>query len=162
MVRLGLVIFFGAILASMTIAIYAYYLYQPSFITVNEGQPVQVGPVKYVINYEGQFEGNEKVKPEHSFFKIRINAENLGTEPTRISGIQFFLIDENGTKTEPVFGNFSEEDLLNFPLEPGKPVSYTTQFDVPFYEDKQYKIGIQPRKEQKSRDIAIICLLNCN
>ena len=161
MVRMGLVIFLGAIIASMGIAIYAYYLYQPSFTVVEEGETVQVGPVNYIIKYEGQFNGDERTRPEHSFFKIRIDAENTSQEDTRISGIQFFLIDENGTRTEPIYGEFSQEDLLNFALEPGKPATYTTQFDVPFYEEKEYKVGIQPRKEQKSTDYGIVCLMNC-
>jgi len=46
-------------------------------------------------------------------------------------------------------------------LEPNQPVSYTTQFDIPFDENKQYRIGILPTKEQASIDIGIICVTNC-
>jgi hypothetical protein len=162
MVRFGAVIVAGAVIASMIFAMFMYYEYLPNFIEINEGEPVVIGDVEYVITYEGQFNGDKDTRPEHTFFKIRIDAENMGREPTRISGIQFFLIDENGTRFEPVYGEFSSEDLLNFELKPGRPASYTTQFDAPFYEDKEYNIGIQPRKEQSSKDIGIVCILNCN
>lgn len=161
MVRAGLVIFLGAILTSIGIAIYAYSVYQPNFVTVNQGESIQVGPVKYIVTYEGTHNGDEKTRPVHTFLKIRIVAENVGEKETRITGGQFYIIDENGTKRQPVYGEFSQEDLLNDLLEINKPGSYTTQFDIPFYEEKQYQIGIIPTKEQASTDIGIVCLINC-
>ena len=160
MVRMGLVIFVGAIIVSMAVAIYAYVLYQPNFLFASEGEPLQVGPVKYIITYEGQHNGNEEIRPKNSFFMIRIVAENLGSETTKISGGQFYLIDNN-EKIEPIYGEFSEEDLLIHDLEPKKAHTYTTQFDVDFDEEKQYRVGIETRKDQSSRDIGIICVLNC-
>jgi hypothetical protein len=160
MVRMGLVIFLGAIIVSIGVAIYAYVLYQPNFLLVEEGEPIQIGPVKYIISYEGQHNGNEGVRPENSFFMIRITAENLGSETTKISGGQFFLLDNN-QKIEPIYGEFSQEDLFIHDLEPKKLQSFTTQFDIDFDEEKKYKIGIEARKEQSSIDIGIVCVLNC-
>lgn len=161
MVRITLVLVVGAVMASMAAALYTYYIYQPNFKTANHGEPVIIGPVEYIITYEGQFDGTKEVRPEHSFLKIRIGAENLGDGPTQISGLQFTLIDENDARTEPIYGGFSDEDLLYHTLGVQKPASYTTQFDVPFDEDAQYSIGIEPRKEQSSLDIGIVCILNC-
>ena len=161
MLNAGIVIILGALIVSMGIALYAYYIYQPNFKNVDAGEPIVVGTVEYIITYEGQFDGDEDTRPEHSFLKIRIDAKNLEEAPTQISGIQFTLINENGTRTAPVYGEFSDEDLLYHTMGYNKPVTYTTQFDVPFDEDDQYKIGIEPRKEQSSIDIGIVCILNC-
>ena len=162
MVRAGLVIFFGAIIASIGVAIYAYTEYQPNIIYTNQGDSIQVGPVKYVITYEGTHNGNEKTRPQDTFVKIRIVAENVGDEKTRITGGQFYILDESDKKLQPVYGEFSDEDLLNDVLEKNKPVSYTTQFDIAFDENKQYRVGVIPTKQQSSTDIGIVCLINCN
>ena len=156
-----IVIVLAAVIASMGIALYAYYIYQPNFVYTDAGEPVTVGPVRYVITYEGQFSGDKDTRPEHSFLKIRIEATNMESEPTQISGIQFTLIDDNDTRYAPIYGEFSDEDLLYHTIGFDKPASYTTQFDVPFDEDAQYRVGIEPRKEQESLDIGIVCILNC-
>ncbi len=46
-------------------------------------------------------------------------------------------------------------------LEQHVPISFTTQFDIPYDENKQYRIGILPTKEQSSMDIGIVCIINC-
>lgn len=161
MARLGVVILFGAIIASMGVALYMFSMYQTELIYASEGEPVQLGPVRYIITYEGQHSGDRDTKPDHSFFKIGIEAENNSGEEQTISGLQFFLIVENGTKIEPVYGEFSDEDLLYHTIPPGQTVRYTTQFDAPFDEDGEYSVGIQPRKEQDSNLRAIVCLLGC-
>jgi hypothetical protein len=78
-----------------------------------------------------------------------------------MSGGQFHLIDEKRPDHEAVYGAFSPEDLIDDYLEPGKPVSWTTQFDVPYDEEEQYKILIRPTKQQETLDTAIICITNC-
>ncbi len=161
MARIAIVIFFVGIIVSIGVAMYAYNEYQPNFVNLKAGEPVVIGPVKYTIEYEGTHNGNKDTKPEHTFVKIRINVENLGEEDTSLSGGQFHLLDKNNKKYQAVYGKFSSEDLFVETLEPNKPKSYTTQFDAPFDEKSQYKIGVTPRKEQASRDIAIICILNC-
>ena len=154
-------IFIGAIVASIVFASYMYLQYQPNFILVESGYPVKVGPVLYTIEPLGTFEGDSVTKPNGTFFQIQINAENLGLEETRMSGGQFYLLDESDRKYIAVFGNFTDQDLLRDFLEPNMPVTWNTQFDIPYDEDMTYRIGILPTKIQASRDIGIICVQNC-
>ena len=161
MARIGMVIVLGAIIASMIIAIYAFTQYQSNVIETVAGEKVTVGPIEYIVTFDGTHEGSKDTKPENTFVKIRINAENISSEKTVMSGGQFYFVDENQRKHEAVYGEFSEKDLLLEGLDPGKPVERTTQFDVAFDEEKQYKIIIRPQKEQSSPDVAIVCITNC-
>ena len=161
MVRVFIIAFMAVIIVSIGFAIWSYLEWQPNFIYVNGGESVQVGPVKYIIEHIGEHNGDEKTSPEHTFVQISIIAENLGKESTRMNGGQFYILDENDAKVQPVYGNFSENDLLNDMLEQQVPVSFTTQFDIPYDENKQYRIGIKPTKEQASMDIGIVCIINC-
>ena len=61
----------------------------------------------------------------------------------------------------PGFGEFSSKDLWLVGLEPNKPIEVTTQFDIPFDEDENYKVVIRPQKDQATVDTASICLTNC-
>ena len=159
--RIGIIIVAGAICASIVFATYMYTQNQPQFKEVQSGQPVQVGPVVYIIEHIGEHNGNEKTMPEGIFYQIRITAENKGTEETRMSGGQFYLLDENDTKYQPVFGEFTEEDLFNEFLKPNEPINRETQFDISYYEDKTYRVGILPTKVQSSNEIGIVCIQNC-
>ncbi len=159
--RIAIVIVIAAVIASIGIAFSYYVEFQPNFLNVNAGESVKVGPVKYIVEYIGNHDGNEKTKAETTFFQISITVENVGKEETKITGGQFYILDENDNKVQPVYGNFSENDLLTDILKPNTAMSYTTQFDVQFDENKQYRIGILPTKEQSSRDIGIICVVNC-
>ena len=161
MARVFIIAVVAVIIVSIGFAIWSYLEWQPNFILVNGGESVQVGPVKYIIEHIGEHDGDEKTSPEHTFVQISIIAENLGKESTRMSGGQFYILDENDAKVQPVYGNFSENDLLNDMLEQHVPVSYTTQFDIPYDENKQYRIGIKPTKEQASMDIGMVCIINC-
>ena len=162
MISAGIVVVVAAIVASMGIALYYFYgEYQPDVDRVGAGEPVTVGPVRYVVEYEGTHEGDEDTVPDNVFVKIRIRATNLGDEETRMSGWQFRIVDEEGTKTQPVYGGFSDEDLLDYYIQPGEESVWTTQFDVPFDEDKRYSIDIVPTKVQSSLDVGVVCLLNC-
>ncbi len=160
----GLVIavIIGVIIISMGFAFYMYLLYQPNFIEVQAGEPIQVGPVKYIVGYEGEHTGNKDTQPEGTFFKIRITAENLDSETTIMTGGQFFLLDESDKKYQAVYGKFSDEDLLTDLLELNVPVTWTTQFDIPYDEQEKYRIGILATKIQSSNDIGIVCVHNCN
>lgn len=147
--------------ASMIFATYMYYEYQPHFIFVEAGQPVQVGPVIYTIEHLGMFNGDDDIKPKNVFFQIKINAKNIDSSPTLLSGGQFYLLDENDSKYQAVFGDFSNTDLFNDELDPNASITKTTQFDIPFDEHMKYRIGVLPLKEQSSNDIGIICVFNC-
>ena len=161
MARIAIVIIGAAIVISIGIALSFYVEFQPNFITVNGGEPVKVGPIKYTVDYIGQHNGDEKTKPDNTFFQISIIAVNEGTESSKMTGGQFHILDKDDNKLQPIYGNFSENDLLTYMLEPNVPVSFTTQFDVPFDGNEQYRIGILPTKEQSSRDIGIVCVTNC-
>lgn len=161
MAQMGIVIMIVAIVISMAVAMYMYTQYQTNFITVKTGEPVIIGPVEYTITFDGTHKGNKETKPVDTFVKIRIIAKNISEEKTRISGGQFYLIDEKQQKHQPVYGKFSTEDLLDDWLEPNKPAMWTTQFDVPYDETKQYNIVIRPSKQQSSVDTASICITNC-
>ena len=102
MVRMGLVIVIGAIIGSMVLANYTYMQYQTNFIEVNEGETVTVGPVEYVITFEGTHEGSKEVRPENTFVKIGITAKNISDEKTLLSGGQFYLIDEKDQKHQSI------------------------------------------------------------
>lgn len=161
MARMGLVIVIGAIIGSMVLANYMYMQYQTNFIEVSEGETVVVGPVEYIVTFEGTHEGDKETEPENTFVKIGIIAKNISDENTVVSGGQFFLIDEKDQKHKAVFGEFSSKDLWLVGLEPNKPIEVTTQFDIPFDEDENYKIVIRPQKDQATVDTASICLTNC-
>jgi len=161
MARMGLVIVIGAIIGSMVLANYMYMQYQTNFIEVSEGETVLVGPVEYIVTFEGTHEGDKETEPENTFVKIGIIAKNISDENTVVSGGQFFLIDEKDQKHKAVFGEFSSKDLWLVGLEPNKPIEVTTQFDIPFDEDENYKIVIRPQKDQATVDTASICLTNC-
>lgn len=158
---MGLVIVIGAIIGSMVLANYMYMQYQTNFIEVSEGETVVVGPVEYIVTFEGTHEGDKDTEPENTFVKIGIIAKNISDENTVVSGGQFFLIDEKDQKHKAVFGEFSSKDLWLVGLEPNKPIEVTTQFDIPFDEDENYKIVIRPQKDQATVDTASICLTNC-
>jgi len=158
-VIIGIII--ACIAASMGFATYMYNEYQPNFILVEAGQPVQIGPIIYTVEHLGMHEGDDDIKPNGIFFKINIIAENVGSTTTLLSGGQFYLLDKNDKKYRAVYGQFDSEDLYNDNLKPNESIIRTTQFDIPFDEDMKYRIGILPTKEQSSKDIGIICVMNC-
>ena len=158
-VIIGIII--AGIAASMGFASYMYNEYQPNFILVEAGQPVQIGPIIYTVEHLGMHEGDDDIKPNEIFFKINIIAENVGSTTTLLSGGQFYLLDENDKKYRAVYGEFDSEDLYNDDLKPNESITRTTQFDIPFDEDMIYRIGILPTKEQASKDIGIVCVMNC-
>jgi len=161
LIRIGLVIIIAAIVVSISVANYFYYFEQPNLISSESGSPIKVGNVMYDVMYEGTYNGDEKKRPEYTYFKILIIAENLNSQPTRMHGGQFYLMDDDEKKIRPDYGAFSDMDLLETELEPNKQVTWTTQFDIEFDEDARYRIGILPIKAQESKDIGIICVKNC-
>ena len=161
MIRMGMAIVVGAVIISMAAGMYMYAQYQTNYITGTAGKAITVGPVEYVITFEGTHEGSEEVIPENTFVMIGISAKNISNEETMMSGGQFYILDEKEQKHEAVRGQFSEKDLWLEKLAPNKPIHRTTQFDIPFDEENQYKIIIRPQKEQSTVDTAVVCLTNC-
>jgi len=158
---IGVVIVIGAIIASMGVAMFMYTQYQTNYIESSVGNTVTVGPVEYVITFEGTHQGDKETIPENTFVMIGITAKNISDEKTALSGGQFFLKDEKDQKHKAVYGEFSAKDLLIIELDPDKAVEITTQFDIEFDEETQYKIVIRPQKDQSTVDTASICLTNC-
>ena len=132
MAKIGAVIVVGVILATMAAGMYTYTLYQTNYIAAVAGETVTVGPVEYVITFEGTHEGSKEVVPENTFVKIGIIAKNISDEKTMLTGGQFYIVDEKEQKHEAVFGEFSAKDLFIEWLEPNKPIEITTQFYIPF------------------------------
>ena len=161
MARMGIVIVIGAIIGSMVLANFVYMQYQTNFIETTVGEAVMVGPVEYTITFEGTHDGSKEVMPENTFVKIGITAKNISDEKTLLSGGQFYLVDQKNQNHKAVFGEFSSKDLWLEWLEPNKPIEVSTQFDIPFDEEINYKIIIRPQKEQATVDTASICLTNC-
>ncbi len=161
MARIGIIIVIGAIIVSMGAGMYMYAQYQTNYITAVAGETVTVGPVEYTITFEGTHEGDKETIPENTFVMIGIVAKNIGDEKTLISGGQFYFVDEKEQKHKAVYGEFSSKDMIMEWLEPNKPIEKTTQFDILFDDEKQYKIIIRPQKEQSSIDTAVICITNC-
>ena len=145
----------------MGFALIMYTQYEVNYIESSVGNTVKVGPVEYVITFEGTHNGDKGNMPENTFVMIGITAKNTSDEKTIISGGQFYLVDDRDQKHKAVFGEFSANDLFLEGLDPGKPIERTTQFDVPFDEEIQYKIIIRPQKDQSTTDTASICLTNC-
>ena len=158
---IGLVIVVGAIIGSMGLAMFMYTQYQTNYIESSVGSPVTVGPVEYVVTFEGTHGGDKETVPDNTFVMIGITAKNVSEEKTALSGGQFYLIDEKDQKHKAVYGEFSPKDLWIVGLDPGKPIEITTQFDIEFDEEIQYKIVIRPQKDQSTVDTASICLTNC-
>jgi len=158
---IGIVIVIGAIIASMGLAMVMYIQYETNYIESSVGNPVIVGPVEYVITFEGTHEGDKETIPENVFVKIGITAKNISNEKTVISGGQFYIVDEKDQLHKAVYGEFSSKDLFLEGLDPNKPIERTTQFDIAFDEETQYKIIIRPQKDQSTTDTASICLTNC-
>lgn len=158
---IGIVIVIGAIIASIGFAMFMYIQYETNYIESSVGNAVIVGPVEYVITFEGTHEGDKETIPENVFVKIGIVAKNISNEKTVISGGQFYIVDEKNQNHKAVYGEFSSKDLFLEGLDPNKPIERTTQFDIPFDEKIQYKIIIRPQKDQSTVDTASICLTNC-
>ena len=161
MARVGLVIVIGAIIGSIILANYMYTQYTTNFIESTAGEKVTIGPVEYVISFEGTHDGSKEVVPENTFVMIGVTAKNIGDEKTLFTGGQLYIVDEKEQKHEAIYGEFSSKDLLVEWLEPNESIERTTQFDIPFDEETQYKIIIRPQKEQSTVDTALICLTNC-
>tara|TARA_B100000809_G_scaffold51109_1_gene46262 strand:+ start:384 stop:869 length:486 start_codon:yes stop_codon:yes gene_type:complete len=149
------------IFVSMGAGMYMYSQYQTNYITAVEGDIITVGPVEYVITFEGTHNGSEEIKPENTFVMIGITAKNTSDEKTLLTGGQFYIVDEKDQKHEAIYGEFSSKDLFIEWLEPNKPIEITTQFDIPFDEESQYKIIVRPQKEQSTTDTAVVCITNC-
>ena len=116
--QIGIIIVIAIIIVSMGAAMYMYTQYQTNFIIGKMGEPIVVGPVEYAVSFDGTHKGSKETIPENTFVKIKIIAKNISNEDTRISGGQFYIVDEKQQKHQAVYGKFSADDLLDYLLEP--------------------------------------------
>jgi len=186
LVRIGGVIVIGAILTVIGIS---FLFYSDEVLTdvkvSNFGEPIQVGDIMFDIQYVANFEYLEKTKefkiaeqaeidrglieasnekPEHTYFQIQVTAENKGSEIVRLTGGQLHLYDDSNTRYSPTFVGYGDSELSLIDLEPQKAVTLTTQFDIEYDEEMQYRVGIVPNRHgmEGTQEIAFICIRNCS
>ena len=186
MVRIGGVIVIGAILTVIGIS---FVFYSDEVLTdvkvSNFGEPIQVGDIMFDIQYVANFEYLEKTKefkiaeqaeidrglieasnekPEYTYFQIQVTAENKGSEIVRLTGGQLHLYDDSNKRYTPTFVGYGDSELSLIDLEPQKAVTLTTQFDIEYDEEMQYRVGIVPNRHgmEGTQEIAFICIKNCS
>ncbi|MDI1496329.1 MAG: hypothetical protein K8823_1637 [Cenarchaeum symbiont of Oopsacas minuta] len=159
--RIGVLVVIVGIIVSITIGLYFFDQSKTVPIYALSGELLQIGPVSYIIEYDGLHKGNDITSPENIYYQIKILAKNTGSESTRISNSQFFITGPGLTKMQPVYSNFSSLDLSGVELDPGQEVVRTTQFDIQYKPSEKYIIQIIPTKEQSSTHVGLVCMSNC-
>ncbi|MEK0321058.1 MAG: hypothetical protein QQN61_08215 [Nitrosopumilus sp.] len=86
MVKIGAIIVIGTIIVTMAAGMFMYTQYQTNYISSVAGETVVVGPVEYVITFEGTHNGSEEIRPENTFVMIGITAKNISDEKTMLTG----------------------------------------------------------------------------
>ncbi len=153
MIRVGMILIIGAIIASMAVAMMFFLEYQPNILETGLGEQITVGPTTYTLSYEGIEKGSKEIESDKTFIKIGILAKDSDGDTVTAEKKQFILLDKNNVQTEPTHGIFVEgspQIIAYFPLE-----------DKALDEEFQYKIMIRPTKEQGSTDLAFVCITNC-
>ena len=186
MVRVGGIIVIAGIFAMMGVAFYFYSFEVLTDVKVSSfGEPVQVGEIMFDVQYVANFEFLGKTKefklaekaeidrglieasnekPTHTYFQIQVTAENKGNEIVRLTGGQLHLYDDSNTRFSPTFVGYGETELSLVDLEPQKAVTLTTQFDIEYDDEMQYRVGIVPNRHgmDGTQEIAFICIKNCS
>ena len=186
MVRIGGIIVVVGIIAVFAVSFHFYSFEVLTDVKVSSfGEPVQVGDILFDVQYVANFEFLEKTKefklaekaeidrglieasnekPTHTYFQIQVTAENKGNEIVRLTGGQLHLYDDSNTRFSPTFVGYGETELSIVDLEPQKAVTLTTQFDIEYDEEMQYRVGIVPNRHgmDGTQEIAFICIKNCN
>ena len=186
MVRIGGIIVVVGIIAVLAVSFHFYSFEVLTEVKVSSfGEPVQVGDILFDVQYVANFEFLEKTKefkfaeqaeidrglieasnekPTHTYFQIQVTAENKGNEIVRFTGGQLHLYEDSNTRFSPTFVGYGETELSIVDLEPQKAVTLTTQFDIEYDEEMQYRVGIVPNRHgmDGTQEIAFICIKNCN
>jgi hypothetical protein len=182
MIGFGTLVILGVVIGSVSVSMFLFVDNLTIDVTSEPGEPVQVGDVKFdvqfVSNYEIlekkseyiEFEKNLVAKgisisetPDGIYFQIQITAHNIGIETVRVTGGQFHLYDSNNTKYDAVFIGYGDGELSLIDLEPNDSVTVTTQFDIPYDDQMKYRVGIIPDRYglQDSQERGFICVKNC-
>ena len=181
MVRVGGIIVIGAIFAVLAVSFFFYSDEVLTDVKVSSfGEPVQVGDVMFDVQYVTNFDFLQKTKefklaekaeidrglieasnekPTHTYFQIQVTAENKGNDIVRFTGGQLHLYDDSNKRFSPIFVGYGDNELSLIDLEPQKAVTMTTQFDIEYDEEMQYRVGIVPNRHgmDGTQEIAFIC-----
>ena len=186
MAGIGTFIMLGIVVGSICVSMYLFLATQTATITGDPGNQITVGYVEFDITHVGNYESLEKTEEykefaetqevkglatsetaEGVYFQIQITAHNIGTETVRITGGQFYLYDIDEEKYDAIFVGYAGSDIIEelsvIDLLPGSSTTVTTQFDIPYDDEMQYKVGILPDKFglQDSKERGFICIKNC-
>ena len=186
MVRVGGIIVIVAIFTLIGISFYFYSGEVLTDVKVSSfGEPVQVGDVMFDVQYVTNFDFLQKTKefklaekaeidrglieasnekPTYTYFQIQVTAENKGNDIVRFTGGQLHLYDGSNKRFSPIFVGYGDNELSLIDLEPQKAVTMTTQFDIEYDEEMQYRVGIVPNRHgmDGTQEIAFICIKNCS
>ena len=70
MVNFGIVIVIAVVIGTMSAGMYMYTQYQTNYIESAAGETIIVGPVEYVVTFEGTHNGDKETSPENTFVMI--------------------------------------------------------------------------------------------
>ena len=73
------------------------------------------------------------------------------------------LLDSYNTKYDAVFIGYGEGELSLIDLEPNSSITVTTQFDIPYDDQMEYRVGIIPDRYglQDYQERGFVCVKNC-
>jgi len=188
MVGFATVIAIGIVIGSISVSMIIFWESQTTSKFSEYSDEINVGNVKFDVQYVTNYEILEKEKaqqefqelyletghnpdllnesseiPEGVYFQIQITANNTGNETVELTGGNFFLYDINNKKHEAKFIGYGETELTKLELEPNNPITVTTQFDIEYDDEMKYTVGIIPDRHglQGSQERAFICIKNC-
>ena len=182
MIGFGTLVLLGVVIGSITVSMFWFMDNLTIGVTSESGEPVQVGDIKFDVQFVSYYEILEKKSeyiefekdlvtkgisssetPDGIYFQIQITAHNMGTEAVRITGGQFHLFDTNNTKYDAVFIGYGEGELSLIDLEPNSSITVTTQFDIPYDDQMEYRVGIIPDRYglQDYQERGFVCVKNC-
>ena len=188
MVGFATVIAIGIVIGSISVSMIIFWESQTTSKFSEYSDEINVGNVKFDVQYVTNYEILEKEKaqqefqelyletgpnpgllsqsseiPEGVYFQIQITANNTGNETVELTGGNFFLYDINNNKYSAKFIGYGENELTVLELEPNNPITVTTQFDIQYDDEMKYTVGIIPNKYglQDSQERAFICIKNC-
>ena len=182
MIGFGTLVILGVVIGSVSVSMFWFIDNLTIDVTSESGELVQVGGVEFDVQFVSYYEILEKKSewlefekdliikgistseiPDGIYFQIQITAHNIGTETVRITGGQFHLFDTNNTKYDAVFIGYGEGELSLIDLEPNSSITVTTQFDIPYDDQMEYRVGIIPDRYglQDYQERGFVCVKNC-
>ena len=182
MIGFGTLVILGIVICSISVSMFFFVDNLIIDVTSESGESIQISDVEFDIQFVSTYEILEKKSeyiefekdlvtkgisssetPDGIYFQIQITAHNMGTEAVRITGGQFHLFDTNNTKYDAVFIGYGEGELSLIDLEPNSSITVTTQFDIPYDDQMEYRVGIIPDRYglQDYQERGFVCVKNC-